>query len=206
MAGLDWDALEAAPLRTDPFDHFHLAQALDPRTAARIPAEFPRITAPGSFALADAPPGPLLAGVIAQLQSQRFRALMAAKFDVDLSRRATTVTLRGASGLRDGFIHTDSRSKVLSLLLYLNEDWRGGEGELRLLRGPGDIEAYAAQIPAHLGSLVVFRRTAASWHGHTPFVGRRRVLQFNYVRADYTTVMSAVRHRLSALVKPRIAA
>ncbi|MDE2486133.1 MAG: 2OG-Fe(II) oxygenase [Alphaproteobacteria bacterium] len=206
MAGLNWDALEAAPLHKDPFDYIHVPQALDPQIIGRIPEEFPDIEAAGSFSLADAPPGPVLNGIIAQLQSDRFRRLMADKFGIDLSRRATTVTIRGQCGKRDGFIHTDSKSKILSLLLYLNDGWTGGEGQLRLLRGEHNLEDYAAEIPASMGSLVVFRRSDASWHGHTSFIGRRRVLQFNYVRTDYTTIVSMVRHRLSALVKPRIAA
>lgn len=126
---------------------------------------------------------------------------MEEKFDLDLSHAATTVTLRGRSGHRDGFVHTDSRSKILSLLLYLNEGWRGGEGQLRLLRKQGDLADPAAEIPANLGSLVVFRRSDRSWHGHTFYEGERRVLQFNYVRGGLATAMSAIRHRLSALAK-----
>jgi hypothetical protein len=206
MAGLDWNALEAAVLRREPFDHVYVPQALQPAAAKRIPQEFPKIASPGSFSLADAPPGPVLTDIIEDLQSRRFRGLMEDLFGVDLSRRATTVTIRGRCGTRDGFVHTDSRSKILSLLLYLNDDWNGGEGQLRLLRGEGGLETPAAEIPATMGSLVVFRRTDDSWHGHTPFIGERRVLQFNYVRANSTSLVSAVRHRLSALMKPKLAA
>lgn len=206
MAGLDWDVLETARLQRDPFDHILVRRALEPAAAVEIPREFPKITSPGSFALADAQPGPVLAGVIADLQSRRFRELMEDLFGVNLAHRATTVTLRGRCGTRDGFVHTDSRSKVLSLLLYLNDDWAGGEGQLRLLRSQGGLHQPAVEVPAGMGSLVVFRRADNSWHGHTPFIGQRRVLQFNYVRADMTTLVSAVRHRLSALGKPRIAA
>jgi hypothetical protein len=206
MAGLDWDALAAASLRRDPFDHVLVTHALDRAAVAAIPGEYPKISSPGSYALADAPPGPVLSGVIAELQSPRFRELMEDLFGVNLARRATTVTLRGRCGTRDGFVHTDSKSKVLSLLLYLNDGWKGGEGQLRLLRSEGGLHQPAVEVPASMGSLVVFRRADNSWHGHTPFIGERRVLQFNYVRADVTTLVSAVRHRLSALGKPRIAA
>jgi hypothetical protein len=206
MAGLDWNALETAVLQREPFDYIHVPNALQPAAAKRIPAEFPQIASPGSFSLADAPPGPVLAGIIDELQSQRFRTLMEDLFGVDLSRRATTVTIRGRCGTRDGFVHTDSKSKVLSLLLYLNDDWTGGEGQLRLLRSERGLEDAGAEIPATMGSLVVFRRADNSWHGHTPFIGERRVLQFNYVRANSTSLVSAVRHRLSALMKPRMAA
>lgn len=201
MAGLDWKALEAAPLQREPFDYIHVNQALLPEARARIPGEFPPIRACGSFSLEDTPPGPVLEGIIEELRSARFRRLMETKFGVDLSSRATMVTLRGQSGTRDGFIHTDSKSKILSLLLYLNENWTGRDGQLRLLRGPKDLDDAAAEIPATMGSLVVFRRTHNSWHGHNEFMGERRVLQFNFVRAESTGVVSTVRHRLSAMFK-----
>lgn len=203
MAGLDWRALEAASLRREPFDHIHVDHALDAPATARILEHFPPIHAPGSFSLTDAPPGPVLSAVIDDLQSDRFRRLMEAKFDLDLSHRSTTVTLRGRSGARDGFIHTDSRSKILSLLLYLNDDWKGSDGQLRLLRNGRDLNDFEVEVPAHLGSLLVFRRSDVSWHGHTAFSGPRRVLQFNYVRSDYTSLVSTVRHRFSALIKPQ---
>ncbi|HEV2531970.1 2OG-Fe(II) oxygenase [Phenylobacterium sp.] len=201
MSALNWKRLESAKLHTDPFQYFHVADALDPQAAARVPAEFPSVPGPGSFSLHDAPPGPVLTEVIADLQSGRFRALMSRLFDLDLTDASTMVTIRGESGPRDGFIHRDSRSKILSLLLYLNEDWAGGEGQLRLLRSRSDIEAVAAEIPSGMGSLVVFRRSDNSWHGHTPYHGRRRVLQFNYVRGAQTGVVSNIRHRLSAMAK-----
>jgi hypothetical protein len=206
MAGLNWIALGEAPLRTDPFDHIRVGDALDAEALAGIPDEFPRIVAPGSFSLADARPGPVLQAVIADLQSQRFRSLMQSRFSLPLGGCSTTVTLRGKSGERDGFIHTDSRSKLLSLLLYLNEDWNGRQGQLRLLRSAHDIEDVGVEIPATLGSLVVFRRSDMSWHGHERYVGPRRVLQFNYVRMGHAGLVSLVRHRVSALLKMRLAA
>lgn len=201
MPGLNWSSLEAARLKTDPFDHLYVADALTAEAAEKLPAEFPAVPGPGSFALCDAPPGPVLGAVIDGLLSDRFRALMAKTFDLDLTGKPTTVTIRGESGARDGFIHTDSKSKILSLLLYMNDGWTGGEGQLRLLRGPHDIDDVAFETPAHMGSLVAFRRSDNSWHGHTPFHGRRRVLQLNYVKSDRTTLVSDVRHRLSAMMK-----
>lgn len=206
MTALNWERLGAATLRNDPFDHIHVLGALEPAAAASIPAEFPDLRTPGSYSLQDAPPGPVLREVISELESDRFRALMAGCFGVDLGHRGTTVTLRGVSGARDGAIHTDSKSKILSLLLYLNEGWRSAEGQLRLLRDGRDIKAIGVEIPAVMGSLVVFRRSDHSWHGHTPFFGQRRVLQFNYVTSERSTLVSEARHRLSALMKKRPAA
>lgn len=206
MSVLNWKRLEAAELQADPFDHLRLAEAVEPAAVQDLAADFPEIRACGSFSLRDAPPGPRLRELIGELESDRFRALMAGRFHVDLSAAATMVTLRGAAGARDGFIHTDSKSKILSLLLYLNADWTGGEGQLRLLRNGADLDAAAVEIPASMGSLVVFRRSDRSWHGHTRFDGPRRVLQFNYVSSAQASLLADVRHRVSAMLKGRVAA
>jgi len=203
MTPLNWVRLEEATLRNDPFDYIHVADALSGETAARIDAEFPAIRAAGSFSVDDAPPGPALATVIEELRSDRFRALMSRLFQIDLCGLPSMVTLRGMAGARDGFVHTDSRSKVLSLLLYLNPDWASCDGQLRLLRDEHGLDAPAVEIPAHMGSLVVFRRSDTSWHGHTRYDGVRRVLQFNYVTSTKAPVVGELRHRLSALLKGR---
>jgi SM-20-related protein len=205
MGGLDWQVIEQARLETDPFDHVALKQVLTAECASAVSLEYPDIRSPGSFSLADAPAGPVLAGLIEDLLSVRFRTQMQRIFAVDLGDRPAVVTLRGQCSGRDGRIHTDSRSKVLSLLLYLNAGWVGSEGQLRLLRNGSDIEAQAVEIPASLGSLVVFRRTDHSWHGHTPFVGQRRVLQMNYLQSSRDSLVGALRHRFSALTKQRVA-
>jgi hypothetical protein len=205
MSGLDWMAIEAAELVREPFDHLIVPQALTPAAAAAIPGEFPIIRGPGSFPLNDAPPGPVLAQVIADMSSPRFRAAMARLFDVDLEGRPLVATLRGQCGPRDGRIHVDSASKILSLLLYLNEGWQAPEGRLRLLRASRDIADPAVEVPPTLGTLLAFRRSDHSWHGHTPFVGQRRVLQVNYLVSAKDSLTSALRHRLSAISKRLVA-
>lgn len=202
MVGLDWNVVEAAALNRDPFDYIYVPRSLTPEAAAAIPGDFPEIAGEGSYSLRDAPPRPALQAVIDDLRSDRFRNLMEDLFGLDLAGKATTVTLRGRCGPNDGFVHTDSRSKILSALIYLNEDWPSREGQLRLLRSPNLTDA-AVEIPPTLGSMVVFRRSDRSWHGHTAFLGPRRSLQFNYVRSDLATLASDVRHRISTLVKPR---
>jgi hypothetical protein len=205
MTGLNWKAIEGAAMRHDPYDHILLSDSLTPAAAAAIPAEYPEIKRPGSFPLAEAQPGPVLADVIADLNSDRFRAMMSKLFDVDLEGRPTTVTLRGRCGDRDGNIHTDSKSKILTLLLYLNEGWTGGDGQLRLLRNGHDLEAAAAEVPPTMGTMLVFKRTDHSWHGHTRYIGPRRVLQFNYVQSEKDSVLSRLRHGVSAFAKQRAA-
>ena len=205
MVGLAWTAIEGATRVREPFDHAIVPQALAPAAAAAIPAEFPPIRHPGSFPLSEAPPGPALAAVIADLQSDRFRRAMERLFDLDLDCRPTLVTLRGQCGARDGRVHTDSTSKILSLLLYLNDGWSAPEGRLRLLDQDRDLSAPAVEVSPAIGTLLAFRRSDRSWHGHTPFVGQRRVLQLNYLTSARDSLASNLRHRISAFGKRLVA-
>lgn len=201
MAYLDLAAIEAAPVQPDPFEHMLIDHAVKPETAQAIAAHYPVIDKPGSFALADLALGPSLRQLIAELDGPEFRELLEAKFDTDLADRPTTFTLRGACAAKDGQIHTDSRSKILTILLYLNSGWTPSGGRLRLLRSGRDLENYATEIEPTFGKMLIFRRSDSSWHGHHSYEGPRRVLQMNYVASARSSVFSTLRHRISALAK-----
>ena len=68
------------------------------------------------------------------------------------------ITVRGRSDGKDGRIHTDSATKIITLLLYLNPSWEAA-GRLRLLRGPDDLDDYAAEVPPLAGTMLAFRRS-----------------------------------------------
>jgi len=69
----------------------------------------------------------------------------------------------------------------MTALIYLNEDWSSTGGRLRLLRNANDIDDYVAEVPPVSGTLLLFKRSDNSWHGHKPFVGPRRTVQINWV-------------------------
>ena len=201
MAYLDLAAVAAAPVRPEPFDHMLIDRSLRRGSAALIEAACPRIEKPGSFDLADLDLGPALRQLVEELDGEPFRQLMAAKFHLELAGKPTTFTLRGMCAPRDGQIHTDSRSKILTILLYLNPAWAPDGGRLRLLRSGRDLDDYACEIEPSFGRMLAFRRSERSWHGHRPHAGPRRVLQMNYVTSGKASLVSSLRHRLSALTK-----
>jgi hypothetical protein len=71
---------------------------------------------------------------------------------------------------------------------------------LRLLRTKNIEDAAAEVVPAK-GNLIAFLRSDHSWHGHLPFSGERRVVQFNWVVNKRNQTIVRLRHRLSASVK-----
>ena len=201
---LDYDRLRATPAATDPFRHVVVTEFVPSAELAQVFGDLPAMNKRGSFPIGSLRLGPHAATLIRELEGPAFRAAIAEKFSLDLDDAATMVTLRGCSTERDGLIHCDSRAKRVTVLLYLNpatDAWARHEGCLRLLRGPGDIEDYAVEVPPVNGTLLVFPNGPGTWHGHKRFIGQRYVVQLNYMTADSAARSELRRHRISAFLK-----
>jgi len=111
------------------------------------------------------------------------------------------ITLRGYSDGRDGGIHTDSATKLITVLIYMNHGWEEPAGRLRILRGPNDLADYVAEVPPLGGMMVAFRRGAASFHGHRAHVGKRQSIQLNWVTDAAVVRREIGRHVWSARLK-----
>jgi len=200
-ADLHIDRLTAATLATDPFDFLYVPGMIETGELAEIVRDFPEVPAGGSFDVATLPSGPAFQRLIAEIRSDAFRAPFAEKFGLDLSQYPLHITVRGHVRGKDGQIHVDSKDKVLTGLIYLNQEWPEAGGRLRLLRNGKDIENYALEIPPVAGNMVVFRRGDHSWHGHLPSKNRRLSLQFNWVSGDAYVRRELARHRFSGWMK-----
>ena len=139
--------------------------------------------------------------LIAEMDSPPFRMAIEEKFGVELEGKPTMFTVRGRCRLKDGQVHTDSESKVITVLLYMNPgDWPNDGGRLRILRS-NDVNDYVAEVPPDVGTLLVFRRSDNSFHGHLPFEGERKVIQMNWVTHEKYVDREQKRHRWSAALK-----
>lgn len=193
--------LAQAPVESAPFAHFTADGLIEPEALAEVAADFPAIAKPGLFPLSELDYGPAFRRLVADLRRREFAVLMERKLGVDLAERPMMITVRGFCARRDGRTHTDSHDKIATGLLYLNEGgWDEPGGRLRLLRS-GDVDDVIAEVAPVGGTLVAFRRTDNSWHGHKPFEGRRRYVMFNWLRSDAALAKNVGRHRLSAAVK-----
>ncbi|MBV9645290.1 MAG: 2OG-Fe(II) oxygenase, partial [Verrucomicrobia bacterium] len=103
--------------------------------------------------------------------------------------------------VKDGKIHTDSKTKIISVLIYLNSNWESAGGRLRLLRSGADLDDMILEVPPVEGTLLAFKRSENSWHGHRAFVCERRVVQFNWVTDEEVLRREQGRHRFSATIK-----
>ncbi len=200
-SSLDLERFARTPLARDPFDHLIVPGFVRAGACEALDGAFPAITRGGSFAADSVPHGPVFAAFLDELRGPEITRAMEAKFGIDLSGRPVMVTLRGQSRAKDGRIHADSKSKLVTVLIYMNAGWREAGGRLRLLRGAGDIEDYAAEVPPERGTLLAFRCAPHAYHGHKPFVGARRAIQLNWMTDAAVMTRELARHGLSAWTK-----
>lgn len=181
MPLININALRAAQLQMDPYDYLVVPDFLSADALARVNKDYPDIETAANHDLDSLSYGAAFEALMDELRSPALATVLGEKFDMNLTSLPTTVTVRKFCERTDGNIHTDHKSKVITVLLYFNEGWDHEDGQLRLLRSKDDIEDYAAQVPPLGGTLLAFRRTDHSWHGHTRFVGERRMVQVNYL-------------------------
>jgi SM-20-related protein len=195
------DALRATPLTREPFPYLIVEGFVGSAALAAINADYPKISSSGSFPVDEVSFGPSFQKLLDELESEEFRAVFEEKFAIDLSGRPTVTTVRGRCDSSDGRIHTDSKSKIITVLIYMNESWGEAGGRLRLLRSANDLDDVIVEVPPVAGTLLAFKRSDNSWHGHQPFVGERRVIQFNWLTSQGNRQIAMLRHHASASFK-----
>jgi hypothetical protein len=198
---LDLDRLRDAPLRRDPFDFVIVDDFIRTRDLPVVLADFPAVQRHGSFPLGALTCGTAFGALAEELEGEDLRHAIEEKFAIDLAGRPTMITVRGKSDGKDGRIHTDSPTKLITLLLYMNPVWEADAGRLRLLRGADDLDDCAAEVAPLAGTMVAFRRSEASFHGHYPHRGERRALQLNWVTDEAVVRRELGRHSWSARLK-----
>ena len=200
-AVINLEAIRKASVVRDPFEFFAINSVLSDGDLKSVRTDFPKIDRPGIFPLSELSYGAGFARLIEEIRSPELADAVGRNFGVDLRGLPLMITVRGQAQAKDGRIHTDTKDKVVTCLLYLNEDWDQGGGRLRMLRGPDQIEDYAAEIPPNGGAFAAFRVSDKSWHGHKPFVGDRRYVMFNWVQSDVALARQLGRHKFSARIK-----
>jgi hypothetical protein len=201
MSILNHQALRGAALNTDPFEHIIATGAIQDANVEAVSGDFPDFDQPGSVPLDKLEYGPAFARLIDDLKGPELTRIVSEKFNIDLTGRPTMITVRGRCRLRDGKIHTDSRRKLVTLLLYMNSGWESDGGRLRLLRSSHDIEDYAAKVPPDAQTMLIFKCSPDAWHGHKPFEGQRRTIQLNWVSDEKYLRREQRRHGVSTFFK-----
>ncbi len=197
MAILDLEVVRRTPLNRDPFEFVVAQGVIEPRTLGELNQDYPVMNRPANFDPDNLTYGPTFEQLLAELNRPEFEYLMENKFGVSLERTSKTITVRKYSEMSDGNIHTDHWSKIVTLILYFNQEWSQDSGRLRLLRSKDDLENYALEVAPLGGTLIAFRRSAHSYHGYRSFEGERRMLQMSWVKSNKVAVYAQRLARLS---------
>lgn len=201
MNVLDIAAFRATPLARDPYEYLIVPGLVRTEALTRLVDDFPRITKAGLFPLSALECRGAFAQLLDELDGDEFESAVAEKFAAPISGKPKLFTIRGRCHARDGGIHTDSTTKIVTVLLYLNPAWEADSGRLRVLRSRTDLSDYAAEVPPLAGTMLAFRRSEHSFHGHESFSGDRRAVQVNWITDVATRNREEARHRWSARFK-----
>ncbi|HEX6832337.1 MAG TPA: 2OG-Fe(II) oxygenase [Rudaea sp.] len=189
---------------TEPF-RFLIARDQLPRDAiGALAADFPKYSGAGFFPYDEKDCGPAINQLVAELTDPAVASHVGAKLGINhLGQYPTLVTLCRALNKRHGTIHTDSRSKVATALLYLNASWPDThDGCFRFLKRVDDIDDLAApEVRPLYGNFVVFKRADNSFHGHLPYEGERLVIQVAWLTSEEEKLRKTQRGKLSRLFK-----
>ncbi len=194
-----------AELHQQPFAFLIASGVLADADRERLALDFPNYPSAGFFPYDAADCGPSVNTLVEEITSQAFADRIGAKLGVDhLGQYPTLVTLCRLLNRRHGTIHTDSRSKVATALIYLNEHWPDDHvgGSLRFLSVIDDIDAMLVpEIKPLYGNFVVFRRADNSFHGHLPHEGERRVIQVAWLTSEDEKMRKTQRGKFSRAFK-----
>lgn len=203
---LDYDGFAAVTAAREPFQYLVMPGFVRPAALAAAAAAFPGPDLPGVLPAPAKAPDNAFGRLLTALRGPRTTQAFGLKFGLPLDPETLMVTLRARCRPQDGRIHTDTETKIVTALVYLNDGWQDGGGRLRLLRGPDDMEDMIAEVPPLAGTLLAFRRSENSWHGHKPFEGARRSIMLNWMVDAATARRELRRHSLSAGLKSLTAA
>ncbi|MBV9644368.1 MAG: 2OG-Fe(II) oxygenase, partial [Verrucomicrobia bacterium] len=153
---LDLERFESTPLTVEPFPYLLVPEFVRPVARKAINNDYPRLSKPGSYPLSEVTFGPKFNEFIDDLSSLEFRKAFERKFSLDLEGRPAMITVRGRCSVKDGKIHTDSKTKIISVLIYLNSNWESAGGRLRLLRSGADLDDMILEVPPVEGTLLAF--------------------------------------------------
>ncbi|TCV91160.1 2-oxoglutarate-Fe(II)-dependent oxygenase superfamily protein [Luteibacter rhizovicinus] len=191
-------------VRSEPFPFMIAHGQLPDDARSDLERDFPQYTSAGFFPYDASDCGPSVNELVEQMSSPAFAAAIGRHLGIEnLGQYPTLITLCKLLNRRHGTIHTDSKSKVATALIYLNQQWPDtSDGCLRFLRGIDNIDDIVApELKPLFGEFAVFRRTENSFHGHLPYEGERRVIQVAWLTSEEEKLRKTKRGKFSRVFK-----
>lgn len=191
-------------IESEPFPFLVARHMVAEELSRGLASDFPVMKGAGYLPYESDACGPAINQLVDQLVAPDFADALGNALGINrLSQYPTYISIAGSLNKRHGKIHTDGKSKIATLLLYLNDQWsEGGAGCLRFLKHIDDInDTIVPEIPPIYGTLVAFKRAENSFHGHLPFEGERRVIQVAWLASLEDKLRKSKRGKLSHKIK-----
>jgi len=191
-------------VRQEPFPFMVAHGQLPDDARAELERDFPNYSSAGFFPYDPDDCGPSINALVRLLTAPDFASAVGKRLGIDnLGQYPTLVTLCRLLNKRHGTIHTDSRSKVATALLYLNHQWPDtSDGCLRFLHRIDSIDDLVApELKPLYGEFAVFKRCDNSFHGHLPYEGERRVIQVAWLTSEEEKARKTRRGRFARAFK-----
>jgi hypothetical protein len=191
-------------IREQPFPFMIAHGQLPDEARSDLERDFPKYASAGFFPYDASDCGPTVNTLVQQMTTPQFASAIGRHLGIEnLGQYPTLVTLCRALNKRHGTIHTDSRSKVATALLYLNTQWPDtSDGCLRFLNRIDNIDDLAApELKPLYGEFAVFKRCDNSFHGHLPYEGERRVIQVAWLTSEEEKLRKTKRGKFSRAFK-----
>jgi len=120
LSMLDLERFHGTPLIREPFEFLVVPEFVRPEARFAVNNDYPEVNRAGSFPLREVKYGSAFATLIGEMRSNEFRRAFEEKFNIDLTNRPDMITVRGRCSEKDGKIHTDSETKIITILIYMN--------------------------------------------------------------------------------------
>lgn len=191
-------------VRHEPFPFMIAHGQLPDDARSDLERDFPRYSSAGFFPYDPADCGPSVNTLVEHLTAPEFARAVGKRLGIEnLGQYPTLVTLCRSLNKRHGTIHTDSRSKIATALLYLNAQWPDtSDGCLRFLHRIDNIDdVVVPELKPLFGEFAVFKRCENSFHGHLPYEGERRVIQVAWLTSEEEKLRKTKRGKFSRAFK-----
>lgn len=196
------EAVRGAPISHEPYDYFLGSGILKEEAVPELKRDFPEIQKPGYLTVDEVGLKGRFKTLIEELESPEFTEEISKKWGRDMHPYPRLTTIMKRSQPKYGAIHTDGPSKVMTMLVYMNDEWQQDEGgRLRVLYDQKNYDHYKLEVPPVMGTMFAFLRSDNSWHGHLPFAGERRVVQIAWVKSQADVDRKKKHNKLAQVFK-----
>src|SRR5262245_31821391 len=142
------DAIRDATYSQEPYPYFLGADFLRQEAIDDLRRDFPDIRKPGYLTVDEVALKGQFKTLIDELEGPELTEVLSQRFGKNLHSHPRLTTIMRRSQAKYGAIHTDGASKVMTMLVYMNDEWEKDEGgRLRVLYDEKNYEPYAVEVP-----------------------------------------------------------